>query len=59
MKLEKILRIEVQKETGIKGKNLFMPVRLALSGEEHGPELGLIAYVLRKDEVKRRINCNL
>ncbi|RPI13269.1 MAG: glutamate--tRNA ligase [Ignavibacteriae bacterium] len=46
---------EVQKETGIKGKNLFMPVRLALTGEEHGPELGLVAYVLGKDEVERRI----
>ncbi len=46
---------EVQKETGIKGKNLFMPVRLALTGEEHGPELGLIAYVLGKDEVLCRL----
>jgi glutamyl-tRNA synthetase len=46
---------EVQKETGVKGKNLFMPVRLALTGEEHGPELGLVAYVLGKDELVRRI----
>jgi nondiscriminating glutamyl-tRNA synthetase len=51
----KPLLSEVQKETGVKGKNLFMPVRLALTGEEHGPELGLIAYVLGKDEIKRRI----
>ncbi|MDR2833787.1 MAG: glutamate--tRNA ligase [Streptococcaceae bacterium] len=29
----------VQKETGIKGKNLFMPIRIAVSGEMHGPEL--------------------
>ncbi|HMQ80742.1 MAG TPA: glutamate--tRNA ligase, partial [Ignavibacteria bacterium] len=46
---------EVQKESGVKGKNLFMPVRLALTGEEHGPELGLIAYVLGKDEVLKRL----
>ena len=46
---------EVQKDTGVKGKNLFMPVRLALTGEEHGPELGLIAYVLGKDEVLSRL----
>jgi len=45
---------EVQKETGVKGKNLFMPVRLALTGEEHGPELGMIAYVLGKEEVLKR-----
>lgn len=46
---------EVQKETGVKGKNLFMPVRLALTGQEHGPELGLIAYVLGKDETLKRL----
>jgi glutamyl-tRNA synthetase len=47
---------EIQKETGIKGKDLFQPVRLALTGKEHGPELGLIAYVLGKEEVLKRIN---
>jgi len=46
---------EVQKETGVKGKNLFLPVRLALTGEEHGPELGMIAYVLGKEEVLKRL----
>lgn len=51
----KPLLSEVQKETGVKGKNLFMPVRLVLTGEEHGPELGLIAYVLGKEEVLKRI----
>ncbi|AWE09114.1 glutamate--tRNA ligase [Lysinibacillus sp. 2017] len=29
----------VQKETGVKGKNLFMPIRVAIMGEMHGPEL--------------------
>ncbi len=47
---------EIQKETGVKGKALFQPVRLALTGEEHGPELGVVAYVLGKDEVLKRIN---
>lgn len=50
---------EVQKETGVKGKNLFMPVRLALTGEEHGPELGMIAYVLGKAEVLKRLKAFL
>ena len=27
------------KETGVKGKNLFMPIRVAVSGQMHGPEL--------------------
>lgn len=48
--------VAIQKDTGIKGKELFMPIRLALTGEEHGPELGLIAFVLGKDEVLKRIN---
>ncbi len=51
----KPLLSEVQKDTGVKGKNLFMPVRLALTGEEHGPEIGLIAYVLGKEEVLKRL----
>ncbi len=46
---------DIQKETGIKGMALFAPIRLALTGEGHGPELGLIAYVLGKDEVLKRI----
>lgn len=29
----------VQKEKGIKGKNLYMPIRIATSGQMHGPDL--------------------
>jgi nondiscriminating glutamyl-tRNA synthetase len=46
---------EVQKETGIKGKSLFMPLRLALVAEEHGPDLGLVAYALGKEVVVERL----
>lgn len=46
---------DIQKETGVKGKELFGPIRLVLTGQEHGPELGLIAYVLGKEEVLGRI----
>jgi nondiscriminating glutamyl-tRNA synthetase len=45
----------LQTETGIKGKPLFQPVRLVLTGEDHGPELGLIAYVLGKTETYKRL----
>ncbi len=51
----KSLLSAIQKETGIKGKALYQPIRLALTGEEHGPELGLIAYVLGKEEVITRL----
>lgn len=42
---------EVQNATGIKGKNLFKPIRLALTGKEHGPELPIVAELLGKDKV--------
>lgn len=37
-----------------KGKNLFMPIRMALTGREHGPELKRIFPVLGRESVKRR-----
>ncbi|CAM3323766.1 glutamate--tRNA ligase [Vagococcus fessus] len=40
----------VQKETGVKGKNLFMPIRVAVSGEMHGPELGDTIVLLGKEK---------
>ncbi len=49
----------IQKETGVKGKNLWMPVRIALTGELHGPELGMIAYYLGKAEMIRRLDTAL
>ncbi|HEX2787882.1 MAG TPA: glutamate--tRNA ligase [Ignavibacteria bacterium] len=42
---------EVGKETEVKGKNLFKPVRIALTGEEHGPELPNIATIYGKDKL--------
>jgi len=46
---------EIQTETGFKGKDLFMPIRTALTGEIHGPDLGLTLKVLGKDNVLARI----
>ncbi len=38
-----------------KGKNLFMPLRLALTGKEHGPELKRFFPVLGIPEIRRRL----
>lgn len=46
---------KVQTNTGLKGKDLFMPVRVALTGKTHGPELPLIVDVFGKEECIRRI----
>ena len=41
--------------SGVKGKELYMPVRIALTGRTHGPELPLIAEALGRDAVIRRL----
>ncbi|WP_336315276.1 glutamate--tRNA ligase [Streptococcus oralis] len=46
----------VQKETGIKGKNLFMPIRIAVSGEMHGPELPETIYLLGREKSIQHID---
>ncbi|YAR64298.1 glutamate--tRNA ligase [Bacillus cytotoxicus] len=45
----------VQKETGHKGKNLFMPIRVATTGQTHGPELPNAIALLGKEKVLKRI----
>ena len=39
----------IQKETGVKGKNLFMPIRVATSGQTHGPEIGKTIELLGRE----------
>jgi glutamyl-tRNA synthetase len=46
---------DLKKTFGISGKNLFMPLRLALTGEEHGPELIHIVACLGLDEAVSRL----
>ncbi len=43
------------KDAGVKGKNLFMPVRSALTGRTHGPALGEVAAVLGRGRVIGRL----
>jgi nondiscriminating glutamyl-tRNA synthetase len=45
----------VQKATGQKGKNLFMPIRVAITGQTHGPDLPKSIAVLGKDIVIARL----
>ncbi|MDN3019630.1 glutamate--tRNA ligase [Paenibacillus sp. BSR1-1] len=46
----------VQKSTGQKGKNLFMPIRAAVTGQTHGPDLPQAIELLGKKKVQMRIN---
>ncbi|WP_101847076.1 glutamate--tRNA ligase [Halobacillus sp. Marseille-P3879] len=45
-----------QKETGHKGKKLFMPIRVATTGQTHGPELPNAIRLLGIDTVTIRLN---
>ena len=49
----------IQKDTGVKGKNLFMPIRIASTGSMHGPELNTSLELLGRDRVVARIKAAL
>jgi nondiscriminating glutamyl-tRNA synthetase len=53
--IKKIFK-EVQKETGNKGKNLFMPSRIAVTGQCHGPDLMEAISILGKETAIKRMN---
>lgn len=45
----------VKEKTGRKGKELFMPLRLALTGMEHGPEIKVLFALLGRDRAEKRL----
>lgn len=45
----------VREATGARGRGFFMPLRLALTGLEHGPELGPLLRVMPPEIVTRRL----
>ncbi|MBN1968979.1 MAG: glutamate--tRNA ligase [Candidatus Delongbacteria bacterium] len=48
----------IGKENKIKGKMLWMPVRIVLTGQEHGPDLDKMIDIFGKDEfIKRTKAC--
>ena len=51
----KTIMKKIQKATGVKGKNLYMPVRAVLTGNVHGPELVNIIMILGKEGLLNRL----
>jgi glutamyl-tRNA synthetase len=49
----------VQKETGVKGKPLFMAIRVGISGSAKGPEIDKMATLLPVSELTKRIDRTL
>lgn len=45
----------VKDATGRSGKNLFMPIRQALTGMDHGPELKVLIHLLGYDKTYSRL----
>ena len=45
---------QLKPKVKVKGKELFMPIRMALTGKEHGPELKRVFPVLGLELVKKR-----
>lgn len=46
---------DMKKTLGVSGKKLFMPLRLALTGKMHGPELAQVAELLGQQKMKHRL----
>jgi len=51
----KALSTELKDKLGVKGKGLFMPLRVALTDEIHGPEMAAIFSLLGKEKVIARL----
>lgn len=51
----RLIMKEAGNETGILGKDLWMPVRAALTGRLHGPSLAEVAALLGKEVCEKRI----
>ena len=45
----------VKQATGRKGKALFMPLRLALTGQPHGPDMAALLPLIGRDEALKRL----
>lgn len=46
---------EMKNILGVTGKKLFMPMRIALTGQKHGPELPAILQLLGLPRIKQRL----
>jgi len=45
----------IKEATGAKGKALFMPLRLALTGQQHGPDMAAMAPLIGRERIEQRL----
>ena len=55
----KLLVNETAETTGVKGKDLYAPLRLALFGVAHGPDIPLIIDILGVDTAVNRMKLHI
>ena len=46
----------IKQKSDRKGKDLFIPIRLAITGREHGPELKNLLMMIEREEILRRLS---
>ncbi|MEQ9314464.1 MAG: glutamate--tRNA ligase [Henriciella sp.] len=46
----------LKEKTGRKGRGLFMPLRKALTGQEHGPDMGTLLPLIGREAIERRLS---
>ncbi|WP_375326781.1 glutamate--tRNA ligase [Candidatus Tisiphia endosymbiont of Nemotelus uliginosus] len=47
---------KIMEVTGTKGKEVFLPLRLAVTGKQSGPEMSAILPLLSREEIIKRLN---
>lgn len=45
----------IKATTGRKGRDLFLPLRLALTGQKHGPDMGALLALMDREQVVKRL----
>ncbi len=45
----------IKEATGAKGKALFMPLRQALTGMDHGPDMAALSFLMGRDKIVKRL----
>ena len=46
---------KINSRTGLKGKDLFMPLRLILTGKSHGPELKYLLPLFNRNGILQKL----
>lgn len=44
-----------KKETGVESKQLFLPIRLVTTKQEHGPELASAIFLFGREKIAKRL----